>query len=817
MPSPAPPTWRTVWQMPALIAAGLMLAAGVGAAFLTAPSPNYDKLLTSAEGLIEHEDFRGALDVLNDKIRGYYDHGSLSAEQGRRFHLLRARAVYLGQKKAGIDNEKNATSIVEEYTEAMADGGTIPVRDQSYLADANVTLGKYQRALDLANGLPPELKPEHNRLLRRVVEHQLQTPGAGGEETLRLLADFLKDGSLTTADRAWALARQSELLLHEGLADRAIAKLVQTMPSLMSDCPPEQMGELYLLLGRAYWDAQAVGDAGRQLEQAAALLPEQDPRRADATVLLGKIDELTRQPPDEARSEAKQKYAGVAERFAGTPSALPALLGLGEVEAAMGDFEGSIRAYTTLVHEMAGGQKHPDVPPASVTTSLLDRFNGRLETGDTAAALRYATLGEGLYAPDATPPEVLLSIATAQRRTAEDLLKGVGSGGGRIADLAKADPATREQARLSLITAGKYFKRHAERVGIADNAAYGRSLWLAADSLDLAGDPEESIPLFADYAKYFPGEPRQAEARFRLAQAYQARGDYGTAAQYYRALMKDGAAEGSTVGPYADLSAVPLAQTLLMDSDSSNDAEAESLLEQVVSGRSGSADSPQFRDGLVQLAMLKHKRHDYAGAIGHLEEAVARFPSDPQIDDVRYQLADSYRQDAHAIDKTLDEGMPDHRKQALKAARIERLGKARELFEQVRRSLEAQDPRRLTKLEQLRLRNAYFYLGDTDFDLRDFEGAIRHYDAAREKYPKDPASLVAMIQIVNSYLELKDYERAKTANNRAKQFYDSLPPSVWNDPDLPMDKSDWQHWLDSINRLKPLTQETERAAPGEAH
>jgi tetratricopeptide (TPR) repeat protein len=184
---------------------------------------------------------------------------------------------------------------------------------------------------------------------------------------------------------------------------------------------------------------------------------------------------------------------------------------------------------------------------------------------------------------------------------------------------------------------------------------------------------------------------------------------------------------------------------------------------------------------------------------------------------VRYQLADSYRQDAHAIDKTLDEGMPDHRKQALKAARIERLGKARELFEQVRRSLEAQDPRRLTKLEQLQLRNAYFYLGDTDFDLRDFEGAIRHYDAAREKYPKDPASLVAMIQIVNSYLELKDYERAKTANNRAKQFYDSLPPSVWNDPDLPMDKSDWQHWLDSINRLKPLTQETERAAPGEAH
>jgi tetratricopeptide (TPR) repeat protein len=103
----------------------------------------------------------------------------------------------------------------------------------------------------------------------------------------------------------------------------------------------------------------------------------------------------------------------------------------------------------------------------------------------------------------------------------------------------------------------------------------------------------------------------------------------------------------------------------------------------------------------------------------------------------------------------------------------------------------------------MELRNSYFYLGDCAFDLGEYETAIHHYDAARERYPKDPASLVAMIQIVNAYLEMGDAKRAETANNRAKAFYASLPESVWSDPDLPMDKDDWQRWLDAMSRLRP--------------
>jgi tetratricopeptide (TPR) repeat protein len=116
----------------------------------------------------------------------------------------------------------------------------------------------------------------------------------------------------------------------------------------------------------------------------------------------------------------------------------------------------------------------------------------------------------------------------------------------------------------------------------------------------------------------------------------------------------------------------------------------------------------------------------------------------------------------------------------------------------------------------VRLRNASFYLGDCAFDLADYETAIRQYDAAREKYPKDPASLVAMIQIVNAYVEQGDLKRARTANDRAKRFYESLPESAWTDPNLPIGQAEWQRWLDAMGRLMPAAAGVEGGAPAEA-
>lgn len=823
---PGPVTWRSVWQLPALVAAVLLLGGGIVAAYVTRPKADAEPLFKQAAALIEKEEYQPALDLLNGKVLAFYDAAALNAEQMRRFHVMRARSVYLGQQQAKVDREDNAQRVVDEYGDAIKAGQALEPRDIYFLADAHVSLGRYERALDLAGGIPASDKALRGKVLKRVVERQLATPGGDKDAMLKLLAEFLKDPELKVADRAWALARQAELLLKHGLNEAAIAKLLQTMPAVVGEAGPEQAGELYLLLGRAYFETGSIPDAGRQLEQAMKLLSETDPRRAEAMVLLGRVEELTHQPAEEARAEAKQKYQTVVEKFPGSPATLPALIGLGEVNAGLNDFESSLKAYGDLVKAMNGGLKHQDATASRATASLLDRVAVRTEAGDLELALRFGLLAEQLYAPDAVPPEVLIAIARTHRSIAEAMLSGTPAGqdgravktpeagGNRAQSLVRLDPATREQVRLHLISAGRYFRRHAERVGIEDNAGFGASMWLAADSFDLGGDLEQAVPLFEDYVKFFPGDPKQPEARFRLGQACQARGDYGMAAQYYRGLIADAGKAGASVGPYGDASYVPLARTLLMDSDPNDDSEAEELLGKVVKGLVGGPTTPQFRDGLVELGRLRHKRGDYAGAAESLGEAVARFSDDARIDEMRFLLADALRLDAQAIGRTLQEEMPAQRRQALAAARVERLTKAQDLFEQVRRSLEGRDVRQLTALEQLRLRNSAFYLGDCAFDLKDYDAAIRHYDAAREKYPKDPASLVAMIQIVNVYLEQGDTKRAATAHDRAKRFYDSLPPTVWADPNLPIGRNDWQRWLDSIGKLKPVSTAPEKAAEG---
>jgi hypothetical protein len=85
--------------------------------------------------------------------------------------------------------------------------------------------------------------------------------------------------------------------------------------------------------------------------------------------------------------------------------------------------------------------------------------------------------------------------------------------------------------------------------------------------------------------------------------------------------------------------------------------------------------------------------------------------------------------------------------------------------------------------------------------MKDYEAAITHYNAAKDRYNQDPAALVAMTQIVSCHLRQGDLKRAQAANERAKRFYSGLPVAVWDDPTLPMTRQDWERWLDSTSRL----------------
>ncbi|MBL0921116.1 MAG: hypothetical protein IBJ10_03190, partial [Phycisphaerales bacterium] len=206
---------------------------------------------------------------------------------------------------------------------------------------------------------------------------------------------------------------------------------------------------------------------------------------------------------------------------------------------------------------------------------------------------------------------------------------------------------------------------------------------------------------------------------------------------------------------------------------------------------------------------LYYRSARYPQAIERLTESLDRFPSANDAQMIRYMLADAMRLSAAQIAATLVQAMPQAQRQELNALRDQRLRAALDLYQSICESSAERDLRRMTELDRIALRNAYFYRADCAFDLGQYERAIDDYDAAANRYSDDAASLVAMIQIVNAYTKMGLWAEAQTANERARQRFRELPESAFARADLPLERRHWERWLDSATELAQQTDKPE--------
>jgi len=817
-----PPSVREVWQIPALLVAGVLLAAGAVQAMRSVPKPDYSTKFEEVRAALAGEKYEEALDLINaNLLRPMSEPGALSLDQQREFHLSMARALYLGQKSKGIDHPTNNQNIIDEYTAAEQLNQTLEPKDIEYLARALISMDELGKARGRLGTLPEGDRVRRTGLQRAIIAKTLDAPVPDKELALDLITAMLADPDVPAPDQNWALARQSELRIDEGFAEQAINGLLRRLPLGTTGTP--EHAELFVLLGRAYLDLGRVREADEQFERAAKLAGDGGHGNAE---LMPQI-EVMRAHIDEARGDpasmqsARERYQWVIanpshEGSHASAWLATAMLGVAEAHAALGDMDAATEAYTTLVDQVRGGLHSRHVGVGRIVESLLSRYKDRMDNAQTESALRFATLAEKLTGPDKASPDVLLALARAHATLAGEIIKAALKSGDEAASLSQLDPAAQAQAREHLIPAGRYFRLHADRVVLTDDNASAASLWAAAESFDRAGDADAAVPAFKQFADSRPSDDRNAEAKFRLGMAHLARGEVDLAAKLFRELIegRDRAA-GSTGGPWADASYVPLARCLLLDANPTNDAEAEQLLGTALSGNFG-PDSPTYRSALLELGRVLYEngRDDYVPAIERLGEAVARYPDDPDVEMTRYRLADANRLSASRIAARLLEAMPDSERVELELARRQRLTKSAELFEAARRGLEGVDERRRSGLQELFLRNSYFYLGDCAFDLGQWDVAIRQYDAARERYGSEPAALVAMVQIVSAHLKQGDVRRAAVANERAKNFYKRLPASVWDDPNLPMGQAEWKRWLDASDQLDRAARAQSEGGPG---
>ncbi len=788
------------WHGPALVLAAGLFLSGLVAVVLTKPDPRFDADLDRAEALITAEQYQDAIKRLNNDVFPSLDRATMTQDDRRRFHTLLARAIARGQDALGIDLQENHEAIVESYRQARQLHAPLTHSDQASLADSYVALGNFEAALQLAESMPPEAADQKFEIMRRVIAEKMNGTPTDEQAAATMLAEIAVQPSLPVNERAWVEARQAEIRLRRGGVDEAIDRLIQVLPKLAA-ADEFARGELFTLLADAYLQIDDLTEASKNLARADASFRGAHPLAAKVHLLNARLALRRGEPED-----AEDHLALIIERFGETEWYIPALLDQGQVRAELDNHKQAIASYEIVAELIRTGQAGIRPTVDDVTLALLARFRERFSSGAFEQALRYAELAESLHAPGDAPSDVLLAVAKTCRKLAETNLPKTDDGRVTARVVATLDPAARRMVVSYFRRAGAYFREHADNVALTDEKQYARSLWLSADSFDRAGSLHEAIDAFTLFVDGFANDPREAEARFRLGRAHQSRADYTTAARFYRGLIDDRAnrESGKGVGPFADASFVPLAQCYLQDEDPDNNEEAEQLLRRVLRGDFGGSQTQIFRDALVELGRLRYQGEEFQRAIERFEESLKRYAGDRESDEIRFLLADSYRQAAAQIDDQLDEALLDTERRELERAREQRLGRSIELFERVREAYAARGPRRLTPLEAMYLRNAFFYLGDCAFDLGDFTASIRHYDSAREAYPDDPSSLVAMIQIVNAHVSRGDLDRARTADERARRFFMSLPEEVWDDPNLPMSRQDWERWLDSSQRLREL-------------
>jgi tetratricopeptide (TPR) repeat protein len=726
-----------------------------------------------------------------------------------RYYLLSGDAISSAQRLKQIDDARNHQSVIDYYTEARDTFLAELNGQRKYnLAESQLALKDVEGAVKTTRSIPDSDVALRHRMMKRMIERALDPLDAllGEARGLAMLTELRQDPLLSADDRLWVVARQTRLRLANGNIEEAIQRLLPELQAMETRRSPEA-GHLFLLLGRAYYELGLMDAAADHLQRSTTLLPVADPLFGEAEVALGRISQVNGEV-----DIARDKFSSAAERFPQPSVAAEAYLGLAEVEAVQSRLDAALSAYDRAIELVLADPLNSTVSPAQVEESIEQHFS-RLDTeGDYANALRFAARIERLHGND-PPPSAVARIAYAHLKLADSLLEGVDVTVDGLPDFGAVDPVTLEQARSNYYRAAMEFRRHARMMTLIDAEASALSLWEAAGAFDLAGDQDRARGAFAEYVQTrTSSDPRWVEAKFRLARTNQARGEYDSAIKLYEDILANHATSELAYSSY-----VPLAQCYMLRGGEGAAERSEQRLRAVVDGRILAPDAPEYREALIELGLLYRRSGRYEESIEQLTAAINLEPRLEQDLRVLFALADASRLSAAEIADALQVRMPQSETDRLQALKQERLTEALELYDTVQGIIDASDPSRRSELDRVRLRNAMLYRGDCAFDLarhyendpflseRYYTEAIRHYAAAAQRYPDDPSSLVAMVQIVNCHAAMGRWQEARTAHERARSRLAELPEQAFERGEVPMSRAHWENWLDTSIQLDQLS------------
>ncbi len=277
----------------------------------------------------------------------------------------------------------------------------------------------------------------------------------------------------------------------------------------------------------------------------------------------------------------------------------------------------------------------------------------------------------------------------------------------------KAQPL-RHQGRIQFQQAGHVYLRLAKL--LTTTRRYPDQLWNSASAYFTGQNYRSAARVLSDYLQN-ESRRRRPQALVRLGEARLALDEVDEALEDFRQCVEFFPRDA------ASFRARLLAARAYLEKGETQ--QAEGMLQENLNGEGMTPASKEWRNSLFALGELYHVQHRFQDAILSLEQAVTRYPEDPQALQARYLVADSYRQAASEAQEKL-------RNDLIGSTQITHTQKIQEGFQQALEGYQEiqqmlgrrQETRALLPLEQSILRNCYFSVGDIHFDLEQYDAAI---------------------------------------------------------------------------------------------
>lgn len=660
---------------------------------------------------------------------------------------------------------------------------------------------RYAEAVPLLREALPvnkQFEMELRRYLARALSLQA-TPDF--PQSLAQLTSLLDDKRLESEHRRRALADRAEVLLRLGRLDDARRDITAIPPDT------REFAEGILLEGRVLLQEARLaggvkGDEAQMSASSLHALPELTPdaeRKLNAA--LSKAEEARKLDKLSSLLTPQSYYvAGLCEDMLGkldaaadsfnqafrravdSPEGFAARVQAAHLARRRDRADDAVRLYDEVLLELGPLVRYTNrwISLPELKAWMLATYQDFFHRKQFAASAQFADLLPRLLDEDLAVQLAADAHAAWARQLVAD-----GDGGRQL----ERHPP--EKVREQYRTAAKLYERLAQlRFTQRD---YSENIWIAAKYSLQGRDYDNAARLLR---KYLDIETRahHAEALVGLAEVMLTNERHAEALS----LLKQ------CLDTFPRDAAVFRARLLLSDlyGELNQWGPAEAVLLENLNSDTLTPNSEEWRRSLFSLGRILYDRARYPEAAARLDEAVERYPTDPDAIEARYCAGEAHRRVAQKIaDEVPANALPAERAKLMRetAGEFER---ALARFDETIQA--ARNPDALTGDEAGRiamLRNALFGRGSILHALGRYEDALRAYQTAIAAFPQSPAVLDAYLQMADCHRRQQRPIEARGTVEQAKLMLNRLPADAAFDSVSNYSRQEWARLLDTLSAL----------------